>query len=367
MRIPIGPMTLAIALLAASLTHTPALAARQQPEPSEPEILRVVPNIAPPFNSIGEDDQWRGLTIHLLEQVSEDLGFEYTITERTIPDMLADLESGSADLAVAALTVTPERERRVDFCHPYLVSGLAIAAPAGDRSSLIVAVLGALLSPEFLQAIGALGILLLAVGIIVWCFERKKNAAHFGGSPVDGVAKGFWFSAVTMTTVGYGDKAPTTLPGRIVTFIWMFASVIIISSFTAAIASALTVDSLGASIRGPEDLIGKRIAVVEGSTSEQYAVSIGASPVLFDNAIEATEAVADGRADAAVNDRPILGHIAATRFPDQVVLLPGTLDRQDYAFAVPSESDLRDPINQAILEQINAPEWDAIRVRFLGR
>ncbi|MGO2102628.1 MAG: ion channel [Psychroflexus halocasei] len=44
-----------------------------------------------------------------------------------------------------------------------------------------------------------------------------------------------------MTTVGYGDKSPLSLGGRIVGLIWMFMAVIILSSLTAGIASALTV------------------------------------------------------------------------------------------------------------------------------
>jgi len=59
-----------------------------------------------------------------------------------------------------------------------------------------------------------------------------------------------------MTTVGYGDKAPVTLAGRVVGLLWMPASIILISGFTAAIASALTVGQLDHSISGLDDLYG---------------------------------------------------------------------------------------------------------------
>ncbi|MFH7563901.1 MULTISPECIES: ion channel [Oceanimonas] len=44
--------------------------------------------------------------------------------------------------------------------------------------------------------------------------------------------------------MGYGDKAPVTFAGRLVGLIWMFAGMIMVASFTAAITSSLTVNNL---------------------------------------------------------------------------------------------------------------------------
>ncbi len=50
-----------------------------------------------------------------------------------------------------------------------------------------------------------------------------------------------WFAAVTMTTVGYGDKTPQTPLGRFLAFLWMFFGILLVSAFTGAFASSLTV------------------------------------------------------------------------------------------------------------------------------
>lgn len=47
----------------------------------------------------------------------------------------------------------------------------------------------------------------------------------------------FWWSIVTLTTVGYGDIAPTTPGGRIIGIIIMFFGIGILGLFTATIAS----------------------------------------------------------------------------------------------------------------------------------
>ena len=97
-------------------------------------------------------------------------------------------------------------------------------------------------------ALVALALVLMVAGFCIWLFERRQNAAQFGeGSVARGLGDGFWWSAVTMTTVGYGDKAPKTFGGRVVALIWMFVSLIIIASFTASIAASLTANRLAES------------------------------------------------------------------------------------------------------------------------
>lgn len=50
-------------------------------------------------------------------------------------------------------------------------------------------------------------------------------------------ADAFWWSFVTITTVGYGDKFPVTLEGRIVACVLMAAGVGLFGTFTGFVAS----------------------------------------------------------------------------------------------------------------------------------
>jgi ABC-type amino acid transport substrate-binding protein len=55
------------------------------------------------------------------------LGLEHRFREMGLEAMLAAVERKEADAAGAGLTITSERERRMDFTHPFLSSGLGIA------------------------------------------------------------------------------------------------------------------------------------------------------------------------------------------------------------------------------------------------
>lgn len=331
-----------------------------------PEKLIVATKEAAPFSFKTDDGRWRGISIELWMGIAQDLGLDFEFQETPLKDLIGGLQDERFDASVAALTVTSEREQVVDFTHPFHPSGLGIAVP-NDESRGILSALNRVLSVRFFQAVGTLLIVLFLGGMVLWLLERKKNAEQFGGSTAKGLGAAVWWSAVTMTTVGYGDKAPTTTAGRGVAVIWMFASVIMISGLTATIASTLTVSQLEHTVRGPEDLptLG-RLACVRGSTGEVYLRERRLAYQSYGSAAEAMQALVDKEARAAVYDAPILNYLALTQFDGQVSVLPVTFERQDYAFALPLNSPLRKAVNKALLERVSSEEWADLLYKYMG-
>ncbi|WP_197443540.1 transporter substrate-binding domain-containing protein [Maioricimonas rarisocia] len=336
-----------------------------------PDKLVVATRDVPPFSMKNEDGQWTGLTIDLLREIkvrmrgSDAAALELEFREMGLDEMLDALERGEIDLAAAALTVNAEREARVDFTHPYYSSGLGIAV---GRQQLRTwdAVLAAIFSLTFLKLMLALFAALLASGVIVYLFERKRNPEQFGGRAAKGIAAGIWWAAVTMTTVGYGDKVPKTSAGRVVGFIWMFAGLFIIASFTAAVTSALTVNQLKSRINGPADLSRVRVATVTASTSDRYLADRHVIARTHSDVHSALQSLKAGDVDAVVYDAPVLRYEAHQRFAGEVHVLPMTFQRQDYAFALRENSPLREQINQIVLRRIENPEWDDVLAGYFG-
>jgi voltage-gated potassium channel len=60
---------------------------------------------------------------------------------------------------------------------------------------------------------------------------------HFRAQGASGIVDTFWWALVTITTVGYGDVVPHSVLGRIVGLILMLSGVVLVSLFTATIAS----------------------------------------------------------------------------------------------------------------------------------
>lgn len=354
-----------VSTVVAQETSSPAVAL---PDELRERPLVIGTKQAPPFAMRGTDGTWHGLSIDLWRAVAEDLGLTYEIEERDLEGLLSGLEDGSLDAAVAALTVTAEREAILDFSHPFYSSGLGIAV-APDRGLELWRVLGQLLSPALLKAVGTLVLVLFFTGFLIWFFERKRNKEQFGGRPVQGLGHAFWWSAVTMTTVGYGDKAPVTVGGRTIALFWMFLSVVIISGLTGAIASSLTLASFQSPVEGPEDLPRVKVGALAGSATTGVLDLRSVGYRTFTSIEEALDALAAERIDAVVHDEPILQYLVKQRSEsgdETLGMVAETFEVDSYAFALPQGSLLREPVNRRILERLSSPFWREAQRRYLG-
>lgn len=316
--------------------------------------MRIATREAPPFVERSEDGQWTGLAIDLWRSIADERGYQFEFVETDLKGMVDGVADGRFDASVGALTVTAEREQKVDFTHPFYATGFGIVT-AKDPSAWL-SLFRNFFTWQFLQAILALSALLLVVGVLFWLAERKRNTEEFAES-ARGIFSGFWFSAVTMTTVGYGDKAPRTWPGKIIALVWMFAAILITSTFTGLIASSLTADRLSGTVRGPADLPSVRVGSIAGSASDEWLTNDGVAFESYPDVRSGLAAVRDDELDAFVYDKPLLAYRAKNEFSDEVMLLPGTYGRQDYGFALPFNSPLREPIDISLLELIENNAW----------
>jgi len=328
--------------------------------------LTVATKQAPPFAIKNSDGTWSGISIDLWRKISQELGLEYKLVEYDLKGLLQALGEGEVDAAVAALTITSQREEVFDFSHSFYVDGLGIAVPVkGERS--LFSTFRKFFSLEFLKVVGALTLVLLVFGILLWLFERKRNPGQFGGSAASGIGSGFWWSAVTMTTVGYGDKYPVSVGGRLIALVWMFTAIIIISSFTAAITTTLTVSQLETGINGPEDLNNAVVGTLPNSTSEQYLRVRGVVCNNYGSLDDGLDALSKGKVDAFVYDAPILQYVVNQRYSQRAEVLPNTFEDQHYGLAFISGSPLREKVNRALLKFIAAEDWKDVLRSYLGK
>jgi ABC-type amino acid transport substrate-binding protein len=341
--------------LAAVLLVLPSLLAAAPADGDGATSLVVATKETPPFVVRDADGAYGGFAVELWSAIAERVGVETEWREYPLAGLIDAVAAGEADVGVGALTMTAERERRLDFTHPWLQAGFAIAVPIEGGSGWL-AVAGRFLSIEFLSVLAGLILLLLGSGVVLWLAERRHNE-QFGGDAAHGIGEGFWWAAVTMTTVGYGDRFPVTRLGRTVALIWMFAALIVISTFTAAITSALTVGELDSGVTDVSELGSTRVVTVTGSSSAAWLAERGIGHADRGDLEAALADVAAGRADALVYDEPLLRHRVAERWSSEVRVLPGSFARQEYAFVLAPDHPLREAVNRAILETLAEPRW----------
>lgn len=286
---------LAVALL---LAAAPAAAQESQP-------LLVGTRVAPPFAMKTADGEWQGIAIALWDHIARRIGRDYQLRQTSLAGMIDDVAAGKLDLSIAAMSVTPEREMRVDFSHPYFRTGLGGAVAHRPWSGL-TATMHALSSREFLATVGLFTALLFVVGALVWVADRRHNPRQFEPDAEHGLASGFWWAAVTMTTVGYGDKAPVTAAGRILATLWMFAALILTAVFTAQLVTNISASTNEVSIAAPGNLARLRVGAIEDAASLNAVRDIGVRPRGYAGVQEGFAGLAAGEIDILVHDSPIL-------------------------------------------------------------
>ncbi|MFW6019786.1 MAG: transporter substrate-binding domain-containing protein [Bacteroidales bacterium] len=327
---------------------------------SDTLIIGVKP--APPF-IMKEGQQWKGASVDLWEKISEDLQVNYKYKEYNLSELISAIARSEIDLSINPLTVTSDRIEQFNFTQPFYISSLTVATQKKSKN-FIPAFLKNFFSPDFFKALLGLLFLIFIFGMIIWLAEKKKNPNMFAKG-WKGVGDGFWWSAVTMTTVGYGDKAPVTKLGRIFGFIWMFTAIIVISGFTASIASSLTVSQINTSIKKVNDLRNVSVATVKGSSSEKY---LNEKSILYQSYPEldaAIQALHKDKVTALVYDDAILNYsIAKQNLQNDIEVLPLKFNKQYYSFALPYNMNLQYEINSNLMEIIESPYWQNILSRY---
>lgn len=333
-----------------------AVTAQAQSKPAQSPLIVGV-KITPPF-IIKTENGYTGLSIDLWERIADRIGRSYEYKEYDFLGLLDATAKGRVDLSINPFSVTSEREEKMDFTQPFYVANLALAV-AADRKNSAYAFLKNFFSFGFFKIIGLLFIVILVFGLFVWLAEKKQNN-EFGGG-IKGLGHGIWWSAVTMTTVGYGDKAPRTFLGRIIGIIWMFTAVIIISGFTANIAATLTVRKIGLQLETVDDLKKISVGSIKKSSSAEFLRNNHIDFKAFETLNEGLDEVAAGNIKAFVYDEPILKHlIQANELNSKIQLHENRFGTDYYSFSTPRNSRFLEQINIALLKEIESPEWSEI-------
>ena len=312
-----------------------------------------------PFIIKEADGSFTGLSIDLWKSINSEMKHPHKFVEFNDEiSIIRALDYGELDLAINPFANTISRIEKFNVTQPFFISSEGVAITTSSRGQFQIFI-NNFFSKDFLKVILLLLVILLTFGTILWIVERRANRYQFRPG-IKGLFDGLWWAAVTMTTVGYGDKAPKTNAGKTIAIVWMFTAVIIISSFTATIASTLTVNSLGADINNLEDLYTvDRIGVIGASESEDYLAEQGIEPYQsFRTVIQGLRSLARKDIDALVHNSTELEFlILNNQLEGKTQMLPFKFNPRYRSFLLPKEHPLFDQINTLLITRTHDENW----------
>jgi polar amino acid transport system substrate-binding protein len=335
-----------------------------QDDSAAPHKLVVGTIVAPPLYMKTADGQWEGFSIDIWQGVAQHMGVLSDFREyNDLGRLLAAIQNGEIDV-IPSLPAELRYEVAMDLSQSYYKSGLAIAVPAEGTGSKWMSVVEKIFSTDILMAVGLLLLMCLTAGIIVCIFERRRNREMFGEGAVKAVGQGIWWSVVTMTSVGYGDKIPKTIGGRVVAIIWMLFSIVFIASFTARITTSLTIGELRGKVHGFNDLYNARVGSISQSEASIFLINHGIPVMPFESIQEGLKDLAAKKIDAFVLNELVLKYLIKKEFPGRVQVIPGVFDEYFVVIALKEKSALRKPINKALLKLMKTEKWSELLNRY---
>uniref|UniRef100_A0A1I8G515 PBPe domain-containing protein n=1 Tax=Macrostomum lignano TaxID=282301 RepID=A0A1I8G515_9PLAT len=240
-----------------------------------------------PFVKIKETDEkgvplphpsaWDGFCIDMLNLIAQQVGFNYTVHlvkdgnygavngsnedgRETWNGMIGELINHEADLAIASLTITYERERVIDFTTPYMSLGLSIMFKRPEKSKPH---LFSFLQPLSVPVWGYMLAAYVIVSFVLFVVARVSPYEWQNPHPCEpdnnevenqfSLLNSLWFNAGSLMQQG-SEISPRALSTRLISGIWWFFTLIMISSYTANLAAFLTVERMQSPIESAEDL-----------------------------------------------------------------------------------------------------------------
>lgn len=357
-------MNKAIALLLFAIVAGAAWAADSGPD--NPRPIRTAVYVDPPFVSKA-DGGFGGFAIELWEKIAASEGWKVEYTEvHTLPELIDTVSNGRADVGVTDLFITSKRLNLIDYSQPYFDSGLQVMIDANRRSDLDGLLEGLSRAGHLRVFEVAFAVIMLAT-IILTIVDRVMDP-EFPRDWVSGLAQSFYHVMSTSTAGSSAHKRIIPGPiGYVLSAIFLGCGVLLIAYVTSSITSVMTINNIRGQVGGPEDLAGKKVGTIMGSTAEAYCRSVGLNAQSFADIDGAVHGLTRRQVEAIVYDSPILRYYDR-QHPDLPLAEVGPLfEQQKYGFALPKNSPLRSAINEQLLKLSEDGYTDRLNQKYFGK
>lgn len=323
------------------------------------EILKVGIKPSEPWamydaNTAESERQPAGFSIDLWNEIAKKLDVK---TEWVYYDSTSALIKGTSErevnAGIAAITVTADRERQVDFSNSMYELGLQImVSPEFQQSNPFAVMVASLVKLFSWKTLVFLAVMLfVTANIRLWLDRRDKHHAFMPAGYANGLQESLWWGMTMLLT---WETPHSRGWARVVDLSWHLMGLIILSILTAVVTSALTAQAVSGTIRSEADLPGKAIAAVASDAPRKWLEQNGINVTPVNSVAEGIKLVRAGEVDALVHDGPRLVYLARKINQNEgkkaLAVVPATFNPQSYGIAFPEGSELRESVNQALLD-----------------
>ncbi|KAJ3696125.1 hypothetical protein LUZ60_001502 [Juncus effusus] len=336
------------------------------------EGFNVFVNIAGPVQANVSTSRVSGYCIDIFKAVLSKLPYAvlydfypFVNSNDTYDNMLYQVYLKNYDAVVAETTIRFNRTSYVDFTMPYTQSGISMVAPIKPDASMWI-FLKPLTPTLWLTSLA----FFFFTGFVVWLIEHHINP-EFRGTPCQQSGLIFYFAFSTLV-FAHKEKLESNL-SRFVVIIWVFVVLILTSSYTASLASMLTVQQLTPTVTDINQLIknGDYVGYHDGSFVKGLLINLGLDENKLKNystTDEYVDALSKGSSYggvAAIFDEIPYLKVFLSQHCDQYTMTGPTYKTDGFGFVFPRGSPLLPDMSRAVLSVTEGPEIVKIERKWL--
>jgi len=343
--IPIPLFLLFLALFSHSASYAEEVI-RVGIKPSEPWVMYDAS--APEAQRVPQ-----GFSVDLWNEIAQNLGVK---TQWVYHDSTAALVNSAdkqkIDVGIAAITLTSEREKQVDFSNSMYETGLQIMVSAKNSETNPLSVLFKELKKlvSWQALVGIITMLFITANLRLWVDRYTRTNFFPQTSYRQGIHETLWWG-ITMLVTWETPKSRGL--ARVIDLSWHFMGLIGLSIMTAIVTAALTSQAISGNIQSEKDLPNKRVAAVATDAPRHYLEKIDADVIPVKNLQAGIQLLLDEQVDALVHDGPRLSYLADKANSQSnrrlLMVLPAVFNPQNYGLVFPPNSQLRESVNKALL------------------
>ncbi|XP_034928287.2 glutamate receptor 2.8 [Populus alba] len=269
----------------------------------------------------------------------------------TYNDLIYQVYLKKFDAVVGDTTIIFNRSQYVDFTLPYTESGVSMIVPIVDSNSKNAWVF---LRPLTWDLWVTSFCFFIFVGFVIWVLEHRINedfrvpASHQAGTS-------FWFSFSTMV-FAQRETVVSNL-SRAVVIIWCFVVLILTQSYTASLASLLTVQQLRPTVTDVNELIkkGEYVGYREGSFVQGILLDLGFAEsklIVYSTTEQWGDLLSKGSGNggiAAAFDEVPYTRLFLSKYCSKYAMIDPTFKTDGFGFAFPKGSPLVPDVSRAVL------------------
>ncbi|XP_070554380.1 glutamate receptor ionotropic, kainate 3-like isoform X2 [Ptychodera flava] len=326
-------------------------------------------------------DRYEGYCIDMLYALSEMMDFKFEL------ELVKDGKFGSmdengewnglvrelqdnADLAVAPLTISSEREQAIDFTKPYMTLGISVLIKKpGEAKPGYFAFLQPLSNIVWVSVIATY----LSISFILFTINRTSPYEWKRLSDRGIVAKAdagnldylnsLWWCFGSFMQQGV-DYSPKSTAARVVGGTWWLFTLFLVTSYTANMAAFLTITRLDTPVRSVEDLVSQS-KIMYGTVVNSQPLSFFSSSKNFlynrmfsymDSTPGAiVQNTSDGVARVRAGGYALLWDSTVNEYlvqkqPCDLMTVGSTFDLKGYGIGLPMGAPYRDDFTIAVLK-----------------